>query len=262
MIPLIECELLSIASFDLNGLGRAVQDESIHGLDLSGGNGHAGLQTIQHNFARIVGVVRAIIRSDRLAAAVYHLKRNAWQGFVGGAVDELPDGKRGGGIIFEVQIVPAIAAGGSGCAAGISGTASRTAADDAVTSAVLHNDGFGRGIQHISIRDLGFNNYNCAARNKAGDRYRPILTGGVLAQDIAIPVLDGELRAGNRFSGDGIPLRQREAAQGFIVKYQSLGVCGIYLDCLDLCGGVNDIAGAPAVSGKNFGCNFLKKVLY
>ena len=47
------------------------------------------------HFARIVGVVRAIIRSDRLAAAVHHLKRNARQGFVGGTVDELPDGKRG-----------------------------------------------------------------------------------------------------------------------------------------------------------------------
>ncbi len=100
--PLVlKCKLLFLSGLDLNVLGRAVKNEPIHRLDFSGGNGRTGFQILQHDLARIIGIIDAIVRTDSRAAAVHHPERHAGERFIGGAADELPDDEGGGGIILK-----------------------------------------------------------------------------------------------------------------------------------------------------------------
>ena len=62
-----------------------------------------------------------------------------------------------------------------------------------------------------------------------------------MPQHIAITVFDHKFRIRNRLSGDGIQLREGQAAHGVVIEAQSLGILGIDHDGLALIIGANHI---------------------
>ena len=97
-LPLVvEAERLHLAGLDLDGLGRAVQHEPFHCLDLLRGDGGSRLQPLQHDPAILIGDELAVgITHDR-PAGIGDKEGHALDGG-GGALDALLDheGRRGG----------------------------------------------------------------------------------------------------------------------------------------------------------------------
>ena len=54
---------------------------------------------------------------------------------------------------------------------------------------IFHNDGLGRGVQHIAAGHTDFRHHNGAAGNKAGDGGGAVLPGGAAGQHVPIAVL-------------------------------------------------------------------------
>ena len=133
------------------------------------------------------------------------------------------DDECGGGVILEIEIVPAAGAGvvATGTAAG--GAAAHTAGQG-VARPIFDHNGLGRGIKHIALGHLGFGHYHSAAGNETGDGHSPILPGGELANQAAVAVLDRKFGVGYGLSGDGIHFPEGQTAQGVVVKIEGLGV--------------------------------------
>ena len=189
----------ALACLDLNAFGDAVQHEALHGLDLAGGDGGAGFQPFNDNFALGIGVERAIAGAHRSAAPIHHLKGHTSQRLIGGALDVLMNRQGLLGVIFkgEVIAVPspgAAARGGSRIGHGAVGTVGQG------VRTIFHNDGLGRGVQHIAAGHTDFRHHNGATGNKAGDGGGAVLPGGTAGQyrAAAVPHLEGG-------AGDGLP---------------------------------------------------------
>ena len=220
---------------DLHTLGRPIQHETVHSLDLPRGDHGSGFQSFDYDLACGVGVEGAIARADRCAAAVYNFEGHASQRFVGGSRDVLADRQGHGGVILEGEIIAAASIAAAACVSG-------TAAAHRV-GAVFDNDCLGSGVQNIAGRHFCLGDYHSAAGNEARHNDSPILAGGIAAQHSAAAVLDSEFRTGNGLAGDGVQLGQRQAAQGFIQEGEGLGVQGVHGDSLGLGALVNDVAG-------------------
>ena len=155
-------------------------------------------------------------------------------------LDELkgPDG-----IILKIQIVAAIGSVADTAA----GSAARSGHSTAGTAgqgigAVFDNDGLGRRIEDVPAGDFRFHDGHSASGNQAGDCDAPVLPGGELSNQAPVAVLDRKFCVRYGLPSDGIPLRQREAAQRLVVKSDRLRIGRIHLHGLDLGGGVNDIS--------------------
>ena len=220
---------------DLHTLGRAVQHETFHSLDLPCGDHGSGFQPFNHDLACGIGVEGAIAGADRRAAAVYNFEGHASQRLIGGPLDVLVDRQGHGGVILEGEIIAAASIAAAACVSG-------TAAAHRV-GAVFDDDRLGSGVKNISGRHFCLGDYHSAAGNEARHNDSPILAGGIAAQHSPVAVLDRELSAGNRLPGDRIQLGQRQAAQGFIQEGEGLGVQRVHGDSLGLGALVNDVAG-------------------
>ena len=223
---------------DLHSLGGAVQHISLYRLDLPRGNGGAGFQPLNDDFARRVGVEYTVAGADRRAAAVCDLERHASQRFIVGALDVLADGEGHGGVVLKGKAI----AGAGSRTARIAPVAAGAAGQG--VPAVCHGDDLRGGIQHIAIGNLYLSDYIGVSRNKAGDSHGAVRAGGIAAYDISAAVLDLKNRSGDRLAGDGIQLGDRQSAEGFIEECEGLCVHGVDRDSLGLSGCVNDIAGS------------------
>ena len=209
-VPLIpEGELLDLAALNQDILGCAVQHESIYCLDFPCGNGSTRLQAVQHDFARVICIINAIVRAYRRAAAVHHLEGDTGQGLILCALDVLMDNERGAGLIVENQ---------------------------AVGHAGAHHNILRRLIQNESCGSTAFRHHDGGVGLQTSDRHGPIAPGDVPAivgaHRFALTVPDQELRAFQGLLGNGIPLEDGEGAEGIVIEPEGLGVPGIDNDSL------------------------------
>ena len=87
--------MLHLALFDENTLGAAVQDESVHGPGLSGGDGGAGGEAGDDRPTVLPGGVDAIVGANDGARAVRDQELHPGQRLVGGPRDEFLEDQRG-----------------------------------------------------------------------------------------------------------------------------------------------------------------------
>ena len=92
---IVECEVLHLALFDENTLGAAVQDESVHGPGLSGGDGGAGGEAGDDRPTVLPGGVDAIVGANDGARAVRDQELHPGQRLVVGPRDEFLEDQRG-----------------------------------------------------------------------------------------------------------------------------------------------------------------------
>ena len=151
------------------------------------------------------------------------------------------DGQRHFGIILEGQIISA-GVTSTGAAAGAASAGGTASAGPAVPGAIFHDNGLGRRVQDITVRDAGFGNHHRGIGNEARHHDSPVLPGDIAAQHIAVAVFDGELGIGHRLTRDGIQLRQGQAAHGVVVEAEGLGVLGVDHHGLALVIGTHDVA--------------------
>ena len=204
-----EGQLLHGPCFDEDVLGSAIEDVSLHSLDLSGNDGCAGFDALQHNLASFIGVVDSIIRANSGPAAVHNLKGHAGQRLVLSSFDKLADDQRGAGFIVKNQGV------------------SDTAAD---------NDVFGRLVLDVACGGLGLGHHIGGVGGQPGDSDCAVRPGGVAPDDPALAVLHSELRTLQGLLRHSVSLEDRQGAEGVIVKAQ--GLCIRRVDDHRLRGGV------------------------
>ena len=99
---IVEPECLDLASFDLDTLGRGVQDIALHRLDLPHGDGGAGLQIGNNNAAILVRNVLTVAGTYDRTTGICHQEGHSLQRS-GGTLDVLLDNKGGAGCIVKGQ---------------------------------------------------------------------------------------------------------------------------------------------------------------
>ena len=104
-LPVGEGKGLDLALLDLDGLGGAVQDVALHGLNLAGGDGAAGGEVIDGDAPVGIGDILAVAGADRGPVIVRHQELDAFQRLVVGASNKLLDHQRCAGGIVERQLL-------------------------------------------------------------------------------------------------------------------------------------------------------------
>ena len=184
-------QLLHTPALDKNILGSSIQHEALHGLDLSGNHGGAGFDAVQYNFSRVVCIINAIIRPHSGPAAVHYFERYAGQRLIFRPLNELSDNKSGSRLIVKNQ---------------------------AVGNAGFHHNAFGRLVQNIAGRGLGFRHHNRAAGFQARDDHGSVCPGFVNAiggtDRVTFTVPDDKLSVRQGLACHGIPLGNGQGGLG------------------------------------------------
>ena len=207
-----EGQSLDFVGLDEDVLGMPIEHKSVYRLDLAGGDGGTGLQIVQDDLAGFVGVVDAVVGTDRGAVAAGDFERDTRQRLVCRALDEFPYDQRCRWIIVE---------------------------GETVGDAGAHDNAFRHFILDIASGCAAFSDDYRGVRLQAGNDDRAVPARGeapVVAADLgAVAVFDSELRAGKALLGHGVALQNGQCAERIVGHGDLLRIRGAHNDGFRVC---------------------------